>query len=539
VKTRALKTHRVAVAAVLAGAPALATPPNIEVIYSRAPGAPTSVAPGAVDNSGNPVVTNFVSMLDFWLSPDGTRWMLRGATSQDADSANIVLLGGGVSGTMLLQEGRPFPGAVGSEVVDFFSGSTCYPFNQSNDFAMALRARGGVASVFQKLVRYTGGVGAVRFQMGDAYTGMTDNPPANSGNEIIGNSASSISLQNNGVIGWHDPAPGNLHSSRYPVAAYDGVKFLQSNVDTVTRIDGSGPIGLSSISSTGTISVFWTSLDGTRVAVRGKADINGDGSSLSDPDCIVVDGQIRAQVNMALPGNPAIMVATLTQTWVAANNDWYMRGTTGVSPNASGWVVRNGAVIAQAGTPIGSDSWGASLYTVAGNVNGSWVVTGKSSNTDPAFDDVLVVDGQVVVREGDAVPIDINGDGNPETAFIGRGNNALVAFPAGNCVGIAPDGRIYALVNLRTDASGGSDLASSGTPVALIRITPGAACGSADFNCDGDTGTDADIEAFFSCLAGTCPALPCVNGADFNGDGDVGTDADIEAFFRVLGGANC
>jgi hypothetical protein len=64
-------------------------------------------------------------------------------------------------------------------------------------------------------------------------------------------------------------------------------------------------------------------------------------------------------------------------------------------------------------------------------------------------------------------------------------------------------------------------------------------CGSADFNCDGDTGTDSDIEAFFSCLAGNCPALPCISSADFNGDGDTGTDADIEAFFRVLAGGSC
>jgi hypothetical protein len=64
-------------------------------------------------------------------------------------------------------------------------------------------------------------------------------------------------------------------------------------------------------------------------------------------------------------------------------------------------------------------------------------------------------------------------------------------------------------------------------------------CGSADFNCDGDVGTDADIEAFFRCLAGTCPSLPCMSNADFNFDSDVGTDADIEAFFRVLGGGSC
>jgi hypothetical protein len=62
-------------------------------------------------------------------------------------------------------------------------------------------------------------------------------------------------------------------------------------------------------------------------------------------------------------------------------------------------------------------------------------------------------------------------------------------------------------------------------------------CGSADFNGDGDVGTDADIEAFFACLAGSC-CTGC-GSADFNADGDTGTDADIEAFFRVLGGGSC
>jgi hypothetical protein len=73
----------------------------------------------------------------------------------------------------------------------------------------------------------------------------------------------------------------------------------------------------------------------------------------------------------------------------------------------------------------------------------------------------------------------------------------------------------------------------------VLHGTGGPHCGSADFNCDGDTGTDMDIEAFFACLAGVCPAPPCNSTADFNGDGDVGTDADIEAFFRVLAGGTC
>jgi hypothetical protein len=69
------------------------------------------------------------------------------------------------------------------------------------------------------------------------------------------------------------------------------------------------------------------------------------------------------------------------------------------------------------------------------------------------------------------------------------------------------------------------------------RIEPPLVCGSADFNHDGDTGTDADIEAFFACLAGNCCAT--CGSADFNADGDTGTDADIESFFRVLSGGAC
>jgi hypothetical protein len=67
----------------------------------------------------------------------------------------------------------------------------------------------------------------------------------------------------------------------------------------------------------------------------------------------------------------------------------------------------------------------------------------------------------------------------------------------------------------------------------------GVACGTSDFNGDGDFGTDADIEAFFACLAGNCCAACYPGGSDFNADGDFGTDQDIESFFRVLAGGPC
>jgi hypothetical protein len=80
-----------------------------------------------------------------------------------------------------------------------------------------------------------------------------------------------------------------------------------------------------------------------------------------------------------------------------------------------------------------------------------------------------------------------------------------------------------------------SDYGSTTTDAAVLTVASG--CGTADFDGDGDIGTDADIDAFFACLAGDCS--PGSFGPDFNGDGDIGTDSDIEAFFRVLGGGSC
>ncbi|HYE63241.1 MAG TPA: YncE family protein [Phycisphaerales bacterium] len=81
-------------------------------------------------------------------------------------------------------------------------------------------------------------------------------------------------------------------------------------------------------------------------------------------------------------------------------------------------------------------------------------------------------------------------------------------------------------------------------PDALDKVSvgpecPGNQCGPQDYNGDGDSGTDQDIEAFFACLGGTCCDTCYCQGSDFNGDGDFGTDQDIEAFFRVLGGNPC
>jgi hypothetical protein len=114
----------------------------------------------------------------------------------------------------------------------------------------------------------------------------------------------------------------------------------------------------------------------------------------------------------------------------------------------------------------------------------------------------------------------------------------LPPFPSGGTVSAATPDAASTTVSLRgrpgrvlirAVVTGPCDTATSNLASLFIN--------SADFDNDGDSGTDADIEAFFACIAGSCPATG--GSADFNADGDSGTDADIESFFRVLAGGPC
>jgi uncharacterized membrane protein len=93
------------------------------------------------------------------------------------------------------------------------------------------------------------------------------------------------------------------------------------------------------------------------------------------------------------------------------------------------------------------------------------------------------------------------------------------------CSGISADGAVLA-------GTGWHDSMLHGW---IVRLRP--SCLNADYDHDGDSGTDADIEAFFRCLAGNC-GVGCYS-TDLDFDGDAATDADIEAFFRMLAGNDC
>ncbi len=118
-------------------------------------------------------------------------------------------------------------------------------------------------------------------------------------------------------------------------------------------------------------------------------------------------------------------------------------------------------------------------------------------------------------------------------SFLTQDEEASGIFDASDLLGEG-----YYLLCLQAHYSNGSELVEGGQLLAMF-IPTAFPCGTADFDGNGDIGTDADIEAFFACLGGNCCDTCYAGGVDFDGDGDIGTDADIEAFFRILAGGPC
>jgi hypothetical protein len=231
-----------------------------------------------------------------------------------------------------------------------------------------------------------------------------------------------------------------------------------------------------------------------------------------------------------------------------------MGGIAGYPSDREGW----GRVLLNNTIRFGSDAQHALVISDVRNING--LQTGQSghvtiSNASAASP------LHVTLAYADAPAQPQTGCGSPPLSMAVNNLDLIVTAPNGDVYrgnyfvgGVsAPGGTPDAINNLEqvlvaSPQTGRWDIQVLGAsvpqgPQGYAVVITGAVsqntCESADFNCDGDSGTDADIEAFFSCLAGSCPAPPCTSTADFDGDGDVGTDADIEAFFRVLAGNPC
>jgi probable HAF family extracellular repeat protein len=250
--------------------------------------------------------------------------------------------------------------------------------------------------------------------------------------------------------------------------------------------------------------------------------------------------QIRSGVFTALPllqGGTQGEAAAINESGLAVG--WSGQGPNGGYYRAAMW--QNGVVTQLAG--------GDSLNSAFAVNDAGWIVGYTSDPSDFRDQATLWVDPQHPINLGTLAPTHWQNWAyavNNSRQIVGTSGQHAFLWETGamqNLEALIPP-NTPASTWLLYSANGISDnglIVGEGLHNGVIRgflLTPTAPppC-TADFNHDGDAGTDQDIEAFFACIAGHC-CITC-GSADFNHDGDTATDADIESFFRVLAGGAC
>ena len=433
---------------------------QIGAIYTKIPGHATALVPGARDPGGNPTNTEFRQFNQLNVSRTG-KWAIRGFTQQiSPDIKDFILTGAGTTGSVIIQRGFPFPGAVGGELFDFTVGGVGY--NDNDDFVFRLRAMGGVAANAQKVMKSIGGVISVAFQQGDPYSGL-EGPPGVPQTGFVGNSIGSTHLLNNGIIGTHDTTVTGMTSTLWrPVLAYNLQKFKQRNVDFVTGLGGVGTERIGGL----------TGLNGDQFFATPDFDPVGGGSGswiargqidrTENQNVVIVNGEVVLRQGQAMPGDPSVITDAFNNVAILSNGDWYVRGT---QLGAGALAVRNGVVIAKAGDEIGNsgEHWvGANFSAFTGNNNGDWVIAGQTDNPDPARQYVIAVNGVIVARQFDPIPLSV-------PAVIGRANPATNPWSPDNVY--LTDGLVLYFLASIQDGQGNEYAGNPpfSTPLAFLR----------------------------------------------------------------------
>ncbi len=434
---------------------------QIGAIYTKIPGHPTALVPGARDPSGSPTNTEFRQFNQLSVSRTG-KWAIRGFTQQiSPDIKDVILTGNGTTGSVLLQRGLPFPGAVGSELFEFTGGG--FGYNDNDDFVFRIRAQGGNAANAQKVLKSIGGVISLAFQQGDPYTGL-EGPPGVPQSGFVGNSIGSQHLLNNGIIGTHDTTVTGMTSTLWrPVLAYNLQKFMQRNIDFVSglggfgieRIGGLTGLNLDQFFATPDYIPFSPGGSGSWIA-RGQID------RPENQNVVIVNGEVVLRQGQAMPRDPSVVTDAFTNVAILSNGDWYVRGT---QLGGGALAVRNGVVIAKTGDEIGNsgEHWiGTSFSAFTGNNNGDWVIAGQTDNPDPARQYVIAVNGVIVARQSNTIALNV-------PAVIGRANPATNPWSADNLY-LTDDMVLYFLASIQDGM--GNEYAGNppfSTPLAFLR----------------------------------------------------------------------
>lgn len=436
------------IALVSGGAGALG---QVEVVYAidaHAPGNIKSQVPGLAG-------ATFKNFPRPYRSPNGRRWALVATMAGFSGTQDQALLTGvGTSGVVAAQEGV----TLDSDGLTFAFFTNVSP-RVSNDGHWISAVSSG-----DRIVRgdLTGAVAVV------TRGGGTEHAPTDVVYGFNAFSSANDTAAGPAFLATLQSSPSGANK----MCIVSGSAVASMPVDAPTDQAGGTEYPISDVDANS----FWTNDAGTAWLAQGK---------IANPDqnadkVLVVTGSVKIQEGSTLAGMSA-PVSTIAESFMESNGDWYSRGS---NSDGTGWLVKNGAVIAQTGrpiTPTSTENW-TNLLDVHGNGRGDYVIAGRTNNASANLSDVLVVNGRfIVARESDAV--DLDNDGHAE--------NNLFLHVFQNRVMFADDGYVYFASRMKGAAADTADLPNSASSSSFLRV---AGCPADIGKQGGLTGADGQLD---------------------------------------------
>lgn len=379
------------------------------VIYSTIQTSPTSDVPGIAGLKFDNDTTGFGRP---YRSANDQYWVMEvqlNTASTTDDEA--IMLGSGNAGGIVVREGDQAPWAAAGETIGTIREKM--QVNNSGHYAFGQNLAGTAPTDRdEQIVMWNGAFGVVAAE-GGAVPGVAG--------ENFGTTLSGASLTNGGAAGFHALSTvGALPTTQ------DDFLFLNNAAVAQTGIVGTptNQIGAETWSTFNTDD-YQVSADGSKWLIIGT--LTGATTSNS---VVAVNNSLVIQESIAYPGMVST-VSTVSEALMFPGGDWYARGT---SLDADeDWLIFNGSLVAKTHSPVpgglpgeGFDDaiFSTTFFFLTANDNGDYVYGGVTDNADVSANAVLVLNNtEVILREGDAVSVDIDGDGALDTAFLSVFNN--------------------------------------------------------------------------------------------------------------------
>jgi hypothetical protein len=381
-------------------------------IYHNIPGKTGYEVPGLGGTGFQSTTAATAVFADVVASGNGN-WGLRGRV-QLANTMDDILI---VNGERVAREGTSASFAPSENYGPLTAGGFRFNINDSSSFVF-LNNTSGPSAADDYVVKGIGGTQSAVAKEGEA-TGL---PGLSVDIKWSGDTLNNVVITDEGEVGFTGLITGSGVTPSNNSVAVLGDQIIARRGVTIPGNQAGG--GSASVDEFGR---FAMSVDGSHYVL--EANLSNVGTSSKSA---IVDGELAIEANQIIPG----MFSPVVEVWTVnmdQSGNWFAKG---VNLNNQDWLIRNGVKIAAEGEPVpGSLGVWTQLSATAddvfsvmtGNAAGDWLIAGAdNSGGGGSLSALMMLNGAVIVRQGDPVDLDGNGLFDDDTYFGHRFISAAI-----------------------------------------------------------------------------------------------------------------